>query len=51
MRGRRITEKKATYTQMTYYQRAKLKELLDEGLSKECIAEKLKVSREQFLMN
>lgn len=38
-------EKKATYTQMTYYQRAKLKELLDEGLSKECIAEKLKVSR------
>ena len=26
--------KKATYTQMTYYQRAKLKELLDEGLSK-----------------
>ena len=38
-------EKKATYTQMTYYQRAKLKELLDEGLSKECIAEKLKVSK------
>lgn len=36
---------KAVYSQMTYYQRAKLKELLDAGLSKECIAEKLKVSR------
>lgn len=36
---------KLVYSQMTYYQRAKLKELLDAGLSKECIAEKLKVSR------
>ena len=31
---------KLVYSQMTYYQRAKLKELLDAGLSKECIAEK-----------
>lgn len=36
---------KSVYSQMTYYQRAKLKELLDAGLSKECIAEKLKVSK------